>query len=62
MVDGDNNDGRKEMLELFFSSERFYFPASYGENIFILMIFQYDFQTIKFLNITEDDDFTSQPI
>lgn len=33
-----------------------------GKNIFVLRVFQDNFQAIKFLNITKDDDFTSKPI
>lgn len=49
------------MFEDFFK-EIFFFQRVKGKNIFVLRVFQYAFQAIKFLNITKDDDFTSKPI
>lgn len=48
------------MFEDFF--KEIFFSRVKGKNIFVLRVFQYTFQAIKFLNITKDDDFTSKPI
>lgn len=60
MMNRDKKVG-KRCLRIFLK-EIFIFHRVKGKNVFVLRIFQYTFQAIKFLNITKDDDFTSKPI
>lgn len=59
MVDGDNKAEKRCYWDFFFK-EIFLFSRELRGNYFC-SVFQYTFQAIKFLNITKDDDFTSEP-
>ena len=62
IVDKNDKVGKRCLLGFFSWRGFLIFQRVKGENIFVLRVFQYTFQAIKFLNITKDDDFISEPI